>query len=401
MTANNEPKKVHISSQNGERQKVRILSKDERKKVLVLTGSPVSQYYYQVSFNYAVQFFKGTKNNCITKEFEFTYVTITSYRTWIISQELNEMLIRESKSLPQHEAISIISKMSFDACINIMYCWPGITTYRSLMDLLGIPLVGPSSSCMALVTNKAQAKAVVEAVGVCVPKGEILWSQDQIPTIPYPFVVKPCREDNSMGVSRVNNASELPGALANAFKYDSSVLCEEYIPLGREIRVGVFEDENGEPTHVLPATEYLVTPEHPMRTSADKIKTENDVPVKGDDFLSSKCSDAPAHSRSVTPAVLDDELAEKIGETVRLAHKALGCRDYSIYDLRVDPKGKVFMLECQPNCSFAPNHSVLMVMAQKSEKKELQHPMLCRSILRRTAARKQKAQTHKVLGMLN
>merc|ERR1712039_93886 len=104
---------------------------------------------------------------------------------------------------------------------------------------------------MALITDKAQAKAVAQSAGVPVPEGELLYSPAQTPKVPFPFVLKPCCEDNSMGISKVENASELPAALAEAFKFDSAVVCERFIPLGREIRVAVVEDASGEPTTAL------------------------------------------------------------------------------------------------------------------------------------------------------
>ena len=115
----------------------------------------------------------------------------------------------------------------------------------------------------------------------------------QVPTVPYPFVLKPCCEDNSMGISKVENASELPAALAEAFKFDSVVVCEAFIPLGREIRLAVVEDEHGEPTTVLPATEYLLTPEHPMRLSTDKISVTDQGLPDADKFFATNREEAP------------------------------------------------------------------------------------------------------------
>ena len=54
-------------------------------------------------------------------------------------------------------------------------------------------------------------------------------------------------------------------ALAEAFKFDNAVVCERFIPIGREIRVAVVEDENGEPTTMLPATGELSAPHSIVR----------------------------------------------------------------------------------------------------------------------------------------
>lgn len=54
--------------------------------------------------------------------------------------------------------------------------------------------------------TKVQAKAVASAAGVPVPQGELLSSPSQVPTVPFPYVLKPCREDNSMGLAKAESA---------------------------------------------------------------------------------------------------------------------------------------------------------------------------------------------------
>ena len=159
------------------------------------------------------------------------------------------------------------------------------------------------------------------------------------------------------------------------------------------------EDESGAPSVVLPATEYLLTPEHPMRTSTDKISVTDKGLPDADKFFATNRDEAPAYRRSVTPASLDDALAAKLAAAAKAAHAALRCRDFSIYDFRVDPAGNVFFLECQPVCSFA-RESAMIGMATKTDRPELQHPHLFHTMLRRAAARKPKPYDGtQVLGM--
>lgn len=192
-----------------------------------------------------------------------------------------------------------------------------------------------------------------------------------------------------MGISKVENESALPDAIAEAFKFDTSVVCERFIPLGREIRLAVVEDDNGEPSIVLPATEYLLTPEHPMRTSTDKISvTDKGLPDEKTFFATNR-EEAPAFRKSICPAPVNEVLAAKLGDAAKRAHKALRCRDFSIFDFRVDPAGEVYMLECQPVCSFA-RQSAMISMALKTDKPELQYPTLYHTMMRRAAARKPK-----------
>lgn len=180
---------------------------------------------------------------------------------------------------------------------------------------------------------------------------------------------------------------------------------------------------------MLPATEYLLTPEHPMRTSTDKITVTEDGTPDEDKFFATNREEAPSYRRSICPAPLDAALELKLANAAKRAHKAttcfyprsvcysfksynykpqnsqvitrqaLRCRDFSIYDFRVDPAGEVYMLECQPVCSFA-RESAMIGMALKTDVPELQHPALYHGLLQRAAARKPKPYDgSQVLGM--
>ena len=71
----------------------------------------------------------------------------------------------------------------------------------------------------------------------------------------------------------------------------------------------VVEDDNGEPVTMLPATEYLLTPEHPMRVSTDKISVTDSGLPDASKFFATNREDAPDYreiagrrrTRSPTP----------------------------------------------------------------------------------------------------
>ena len=372
---------------------------DGKTRVVHIAGSPVSKYYSMISVHYCRQMLASASDEATKAEFDFTFAVVLPGGAWCILSDLDEATIEAAPKLSHGEAVAKLAAADFDAAVPHMFCWPGYTSYRALMDLLRVPLVGCSPECMALITDKAQTKAVASAAGVPVPEGELLTSPTQIPTVPFPFVLKPCCEDNSMGISKVANESELAAAMEEAFKFDASVVCEAFIEIGREIRVAVVEDEHGEPTTMLPATEYLLTREHPMRLSADKISVDDKGLPDAQKFFATNREEAPDYRRSICPAPLDDALKEKLFDASAKAHKALRCRDFSIFDFRVDPSGEVFMLECQPVCSFA-RESAMIGMALKTDLPELQHPTLYHTMLRRAAARKPKPyDAEQVLGM--
>ena len=57
-----------------------------------------------------------------------------------------------------------------------------------------------------------------------------------------------------------------------------------------------------------------------------------------------------------------DAVTERVWAAARRCHRALGCRQYSLFDFRIDPDGRPWFLEAGLYCSFATT-SVLTAMA--------------------------------------
>merc|ERR1712187_850442 len=251
-------------------------------------------------------------------------------------------------------------------------------------DSLEIPLVGCNASVMALSTNKAQSRAVVAAAGVRVPEAELLKTGDR-PKMKPPFVLKPCNEDNSMGVTLYTgkDGQDLDTALAEAFKFDTEVLCERFIPLGREVRCAVLEQDDGS-LEMLPCIEYFLTEDHPIRASNDKLVTDSrGVPT------------TVTTGGRQCPADIDAVLKSKLEDLCVRSHRALGCRDYSLYDVRVDPNGEPFFLEACLYCSFAPK-SVIIAMSVAND---VHHQTVFEMLVNRAIKRKQDGNSGQLLGM--
>lgn len=248
------------------------------------------------------------------------------------------------------DAIAEIDRRAVDVAVPQLFCRTGMTHHRALLDLLGIPYVGNAANVMAVGADKARARAVVAAAGVRVPQGEVL-ARDELPTLGPPVVVKPVDADNSHGVTLVRRSEELPAALATAYEHADRVLVERYVELGREVRCGILQ--RGDELVVLPLEEYDVDPAtRPIRTAADKLARTDEGELR----LVAK----GGHGAWVLDA--DDPLGAAVGAVARRCHLALGCRDYSLFDFRVDPAGEVFFLEASLYCSYAPT-SVVAVMA--------------------------------------
>lgn len=87
---------------------------------------------------------------------------------------------------------------------------------------------------------------------------------------------------------------------------------------------------------------------------------------------------------------MNEDFEAKLHEYIRKAHKAIGCRDYSIFDIRVDPEDNMYFLEASLYCSFAPK-SAIILMAQETD--DITYQSLFRQMLNKGAARGVKSAT--------
>ncbi|TAG61582.1 MAG: ATP-grasp domain-containing protein, partial [Oscillatoriales cyanobacterium] len=172
--------------------------------------------------------------------------------------------------------------------------------------------------------------------------------------IDFPIVLKPVNSDNSIGVAFVKNAADYDAALQKALTHSDEVLVEKFIELGREVRCGIIV-KAGELV-CLPLEEYALDADTmPIRSYADKLKQNDDGSL----------GYAAKDSTKSWIVDISDSATERVWDMARKSHIALGCRDYSLFDFRIDPQGKPWFLEAGLYCSFAQK-SVLSAMTKAS-----------------------------------
>merc|ERR1712066_1068503 len=170
-------------------------------------------------------------------------------------------------------------------------------------------------------------------------------------------------------------------ALAKAFERSDGILVEEYIA-GREVRVAVLEqpteDGKGTKLEILPKIEYILDD---IRTAEKKLTTSNGQLLSSDENPAEAILAAKKDGDRICPAQLEPEVHARLDDLAIRAHVALGCKYYSLYDVRIDERGFPFMLEAALFCSFSP-YSVIVALASKSGDAEIQqHPALLQSFL--------------------
>ena len=122
--------------------------------------------------------------------------------------------------------------------------------------------------------------------------------------------VKPVRSGSSIGAGIARDRSELAERIEAAQKTDRQVLFEPLIR-GREIEVGVLENESGVP---------VASPPGELFSGADFYDYETKYGVG---------------AKTRVPADLPPALSEKLRELALLAFRTLGCRHYARVDFFV------------------------------------------------------------------
>jgi D-alanine-D-alanine ligase len=157
------------------------------------------------------------------------------------------------------------TKITFAAVLIGLHGTPGEDgKLQGYFDCLKIKYTSCNAATSALTFNKRYTVAVAAFSGISVAKSVHLFKGDVVDVdtilsqVALPVFVKPNNGGSSIGMSRVNVASDLQAALDKAFKEDEQVLVEEFIA-GREFTIGVYKSKGKITT--LPMTEIITTNE--------------------------------------------------------------------------------------------------------------------------------------------
>ncbi|MBK7434700.1 MAG: D-alanine--D-alanine ligase [Chitinophagaceae bacterium] len=218
-------------------------------------------------------------------------------------------------------------KIRFDAVLVGLHGTPGEDgKLQGYFDCLHIPYTSCDAATSALTFNKRYTVAVAAFAGMKVARSMHLFRDQPVDAdmilaeLALPVFVKPNNGGSSIGMSKVKTAAELPAALQKAFAEDDQVLVEEFIA-GREFTIGVFRSKGEVIT--LPITEI--------------------IPKK--EFFDYEAKYEGA-SDEITPAKVEEAVAEKIREEARKAYALFNCNGIVRMDfIRDEKSGDPFLLE--------------------------------------------------------
>lgn len=211
----------------------------------------------------------------------------------------------------------------------------------AMLDVLNVPYTGNNYFALALCQNKARAKEILTFEGILTPKFQVFNSTNRKlnPELKFPLIVKPIREDGSIGIkerSVVSSEEQLKEQVEHILTiYKQEALVEEFID-GREFNAAVIGNKRPQ---VLPAAEIDFTD---MPKNTPKIVSYRAKWVK----QSIVFKKTPV----TCPAAIGEELAESIKETAKKCYKIFGCGGYARIDFRYEEKeNKLYVLEVNPN----------------------------------------------------
>ncbi len=202
-------------------------------------------------------------------------------------------------------------------------------TLQGLLELAGVPYVGPGVLASAAGMDKEFTKKLLGAEGLPIGRQVVLrrgvddLTDAERDTIGLPAFVKPARGGSSIGISRITAWDQLSTAIALAREHDPKVIVEGMIH-GREVECGVLEFPDGS-----------------VRASAVAEIRLPDAAADDHAFYDFDTKYLDDVSEFEIPAALDDATSDRIRELAVAAFRALDCQGLARVDFFVTADGPV------------------------------------------------------------
>jgi D-alanine-D-alanine ligase len=256
---------------------------------------------------------------------------------------------------------------------NLLEEFSGVATYDqnvvSYLELLGVPYTGCNPRGLMLARDKALAKKILHYHRIPIPEFitvPVGRSVKRPKGFDFPLFVKSISEEASLGISQASIVED-DGKLQERVSFihqsvGTGALIERYIE-GRELYVGALGNRR---VDVFPVWELDLSnmPEDGKRIATARVKWSRKYQQK-------------YGIRSGEADGLPEGIAAKAQEAARLVYRALGLSGYARIDFRLDPAGRLYVLEANPNPQIAQDED----FAESAECAGLSYPALLQRIL--------------------
>ncbi len=278
------------------------------------------------------------------------------------------------------EIIAKLKEYKPDLVFNLTEQYYGERTWdkniAGLLDMLQIPYTGSGPMAMMLCRDKRLCKELLGLHKIRVPAFlSVPWGKAVRVnrSIRFPLVVKPALADGSEGISNaslVNNVDALKERSDFIHeRWQQDAIAEEYVE-GRELYLTVLGNKR---LTVCPARECFLAPDNPEGPAMATYR------VKWNDDYREKWG---IHFGF---AELEPEVFKRIAKMCKRAFRILHLRDYARIDLRLNPEGKIVVLEANPNPDLAWGEEV----AESAQRAGIDYEKLIDIIIQQALKRKE------------
>ena len=259
-----------------------------------------------------------------------------------------------------------------DVAFNLLVEFHGAATYdqhvASYLELLRTNYTGCNPRGLTLARDKALAKEILTYRRVRVPRSQTFVKGRRVRRLKrlrFPLFVKSVSEEASLGISGASLVRD-DEALAERVVWlhghvGTDAIAEEYVE-GREIYVGVLGNTR------------LTT--FPPR----ELKIDN-LPEGAPVIATRRVKWNAAYQKKMGVrtefAELEPALARELSKLARRAYKSLRMSGYGRLDFRVDPQGRPYLLEANPNADLARSED----FAESAKKAGIRYRALIQRLL--------------------
>lgn len=302
-----------------------------------------------------------------TVEWRTEYDVVTTLRE--IGHEVRPLGLRNDLEAVRNAVVEWRPDIAF----NLLEEFGGVAVYDqnvvSYLELLRLPYTGCNPWGLMLARDKALSKKILFYHRISVPEFAVFPTGRAVKRhkrLAFPLIIKSLSQEGSVGISQasiVDNEDKMRERVAFIHKsVGTDAIAERYIE-GRELYVGVLGNMR---LQVFPPWELFMDG---MPGEVRHIATER---VKWSPKYQRKYNIASGEARDLPAGI-----AERLRSLSKRVYRALNLSGYARMDLRLDPSGKIYVLEANPNPQIARGED----FAASAEKAGMPYPVVLQRLL--------------------
>ena len=286
---------------------------------------------------------KNILQNIDANKFEVSLLAIDKEGRWYLCEDINKPINSGEPLSAMLDAknpylFTSDKQIKLDVIFPILHGTDGEDgSVQGLLQTINIAYVGSGVLGSAASMDKLLAKRVLQSAGLPVADFEAFQHHESdsidfqkvVDHLGLPFIIKPANLGSSVGVSKISSENNFEQALDDAFRYDNSILIEEFID-GREVECAILGNEK------------------PLASVAGEVVISSNYEFYS---FTAKYED-PDAAKITIPAEIPDSVHAQIKGLFLKAYGMLNCQDMSRVYLFVQYNCSDFINEILPSCGL-------------------------------------------------